>query len=242
MTGCKIISLIPSPLRRGKGEVLTVAKIREIFASIQGEGPYIGYKQLFVRFCGCNLHCEYCDTEFDIKNAKEYSVEELLKIVNDNSDCHSVSLTGGEPLLNVEFLKEFLQKSTLPVYLETNGTLYKNLEEVIEWVDYVSADIKLPSCTGSKPLWEEHEKFFETASQKFLFAKAVFDSGLKDEEIKMACDLCKKYDIELILQPKMNGDNLSVSSEFMENALNKALTYYKKVRLIPQVHKFINVL
>ena len=40
------------------------AKINEIFSSIQGEGPVVGYKQLFIRFCGCNLNCDYCDTEF----------------------------------------------------------------------------------------------------------------------------------------------------------------------------------
>ena len=51
-------------------------RVREIFASIQGEGPYIGYKQLFIRLCSCNLHCKYCDTEFDIQNSKEYSKEE----------------------------------------------------------------------------------------------------------------------------------------------------------------------
>ena len=73
-------------------------RVREIFASIQGEGPYIGYKQLFIRLCSCNLHCKYCDTEFDIQNSKEYSKEELLRIVNENLDCHSVSFTGGEPL------------------------------------------------------------------------------------------------------------------------------------------------
>ncbi|MCK5661099.1 MAG: 7-carboxy-7-deazaguanine synthase QueE, partial [Methanosarcinales archaeon] len=36
--------------------------IYEIFNSIQGEGPYVGMRQVFVRFCGCNLACEYCDT------------------------------------------------------------------------------------------------------------------------------------------------------------------------------------
>ena len=40
------------------------AIIKEIFSSIQGEGPYIGEKQLFIRFCGCNLNCAYCDTNF----------------------------------------------------------------------------------------------------------------------------------------------------------------------------------
>ena len=45
-------------------------KVREIFTSIQGEGPYVGVKQLFVRFCGCNLRCDYCDT--DVSTNEEY--------------------------------------------------------------------------------------------------------------------------------------------------------------------------
>ena len=215
--------------------------IKEIFASIQGEGPYIGYKQLFIRFCGCNLNCNYCDTEFCVSDSKKYSVNELANIVNDNLDCHSVSLTGGEPLLNVKFMKEFLPKCGLPVYLETNGTLYKELAEIIDFVTYISADIKLPSCTGLNPLWEEHDKFFNIASKQILFAKVVFGKGVTDDEIKQACELCSKYDIELVLQPKMNGVIPEVKSDFMEKVLDKALKYYKKVRLIPQVHKFIDV-
>lgn len=202
----------------------------------------MGYKQLFVRFCGCNLHCAYCDTEFDVKKAKEYSVDELLEVVNENLDCHSVSLTGGEPLLSLDFIKNFASKSSLPIYLETNGTLYENLAEVIENIDYVSADIKLPSCTGLKSLWEEHDKFFEIASKKTLFAKAVFDSNIEDAEIEKICELCRKYDIELVLQPMMRGDVPSIAPEFMQQTLDKALKLYSKVRLIPQVHKFINVL
>ena len=93
-------------------------RVREIFASIQGEGPYIGYKQLFIRLCSCNLHCKYCDTEFDIQNSKEYSKEELLRIVNENLDCHSVSFTGGEPLLSIDFLKDFIYPNKPLIYEE----------------------------------------------------------------------------------------------------------------------------
>ncbi len=218
-----------------------MVKVKEIFASIQGEGPYVGYKQLFIRFCGCNLNCGYCDTEFDAKDAAEYSVDEILKIINNNLTCHSVSLTGGEPLLNIEFLKDFLPQCTLPVYLETNGTLYRNLEDVIDDISYVSADIKLPSCTGLDELWEEHDKFFAIANQKRLFAKTVFDSNITEDEIQKMTELCKKYDIELILQPKMDGIKPSVDSKFMSEVLDKCIKIYPKTRLIPQVHKFIGV-
>ena len=80
-------------------------KLKELFASIQGEGPLVGYKQIFMRLCGCNLKCKYCDTDFDAINAKEYTISELLEYVKKHSECHSVSLTGGEPLLHTSFIK-----------------------------------------------------------------------------------------------------------------------------------------
>ena len=219
-----------------------MVKVKEIFTSIQGEGPYVGYKQLFIRLCGCNLNCSYCDTDFDIKNAKEYSIDELINICNINSDCHSVSLTGGEPLLNLEFIKEFGESCKLPIYLETNGTLYNKLNEVINRITYISADIKLPSATGLEPLWEEHEKFFSIASQKEFFAKVVFNKNINDFEIHKITHLCKQYDVELILQPMMRGKESGVNSDFMQEILNKCLKIYPKTRLIPQVHKFIDVI
>lgn len=216
-------------------------KIKEVFASIQGEGPYVGYKQLFIRFCGCNLSCTYCDTDFNPKNSTEYTVEELLKIVEENKDCHSVSLTGGEPLLATGFLKEFLPKCPLPVYLETNATLAGEVKEIIDYVDYISADIKLPSSSGCNELWDEHNSFFKAVLHKDLFAKVVFDSNITDKEINESCKLCAKYGIELILQPKMNGNSIGFSDEVIEIILDKFLSKYKKVRVIPQVHKYINV-
>ena len=87
------------------------AKINEIFDSIQGEGPYIGYRQLFLRFCGCNLLCDYCDTEFD--KGFVYNSNELVEKIKtfDLKNIHSISLTGGEPLLhkNIDTFLEILK-------------------------------------------------------------------------------------------------------------------------------------
>lgn len=219
-----------------------MVRVKEIFTSIQGEGPYVGYKQLFIRLCGCNLNCSYCDTEFGADDSKEYSTEELIDICNSNSDCHSISLTGGEPLLHSDFIKELGDKCNLPLYLETNGTLAEKLSEVIDYITYISSDIKLPSTTGLKPLWEEHEEFFRIASQKELFGKVVFDKNINDFEIHKITHLCKKYDTQLILQPMMLGKTPSVDSDFMQEVLDKCLKVHKNTRLIPQVHKFIDVI
>lgn len=217
------------------------ANIKEIFASIQGEGPYIGYKQLFIRFCGCNLSCKYCDTDFDKLESKTFSVTELLNKIKNNMDCHSVSLTGGEPLLNIAFLKELLPQCPLPVYLETNATLYNELSKIVDYIDYVAADIKLPSCTGLKPLWKEHNKFFKIASEKELFAKIVFDENITDEEIKFSAELGYNYNIELILQPKNTETFIKPNMIFVNQVLDKFLKTHKRVRIIPQVHKILEV-
>ena len=137
--------------------------------------------------------------------------------------------------------KEFLPQCPLPVYLETNATLAGELGEVIDYVDYISADIKLGSCTGGNDLFNEHDRFFSVASPKTLFAKIVFDSNITEYEIMQCAKLGAKYNIELILQPKMDGDKLSVSREFVEEIFDKFLKKYKKVRVIPQVHKFLEV-
>lgn len=219
-----------------------MVKVKEIFPSIQGEGPYVGYKQLFIRFCNCNLKCNFCDTEFSSDaDFTEYKPDDLAKVVNKFQDVHSVSLTGGEPLLQTKFLKDFLPQVNKKIYLETNATLADKFLEIKSFVDIVSADIKLESATGIKDTFILHDSFFEVCSGIETFAKIVFNEKITDDEIKNSCILAQKYGIELVLQPEMRGDKMSVSSVFCEDVLDKFLKNYDRVRLIPQVHKFLDV-
>ena len=217
-------------------------KIKEIFTSIQGEGPYVGYKQLFIRFCNCNLKCNYCDTDFqDGTDFEEYDVQGLLRRISEFKNYHSISLTGGEPLLSTDFLKEFLPQTGQKIYLETNATLASKLPEIKPFIDIISADIKLESASGMKDSFKFHDKFFENCSGIETFAKIVFNDRITAEEIDKCCELGKKYGIELILQPQMIEDEMSVTSDFAEQILDKFLENYHNVRLIPQVHKFLNL-
>ncbi len=100
--------------------MVKTAYISEIFSSIQGEGLYIGERQLFIRFCGCNLNCDFCDTDFEKKEFikifdeneninkvnNPISPTELQKITEEflKNPHHLISLTGGEPLLYSDFL------------------------------------------------------------------------------------------------------------------------------------------
>ena len=84
------------------------ADIIEIFSSLQGEGPFMGIKQIFVKFAKCNLKCSFCDLE-SVFPPKEFSIGKLLSIVKqiceNSGDHHSVSLTGGEPLIRHDIVK-----------------------------------------------------------------------------------------------------------------------------------------
>jgi len=227
------------------------ADVTEIFSSIQGEGVFVGMKQIFVRFKSCNLNCSFCD-ETSAGSSKKYSPKELLAEIKAMEKArgphHSVSFTGGEPLLYVEFLNEilkFLKKEKMKTYLETNGTLPANLTKVIDKIDIVAMDIKLPSSTGEKEYWPEHSRFLKTASKKNVFVKIVVTPNTVEDDIKKAVALIKGIDekIALILQPVTpigpldnNIDNKTLL-DFMDICLRSRRG---DTRIIPQVHKVLH--
>jgi len=124
---------------------------------------------------------------------------------------HSVALTGGEPLLHVDFLLELLPligDLGLGAYLETNGTLAEELVRVLPHIDVVCMDIKLPSSTRQPPIWGMHERFLLALAAnedpgRLDFAKAVVTADCKPDEIETAARLILGIDAEmpLVLQP-----------------------------------------
>ena len=219
-------------------------RISEVFESMQGEGIYLGEKQLFVRFHGCNLKCNYCDTKED--NFKEYEAHELLEEIKAyHDDYHSISFTGGEPLLQKDFLKELLFYTScygFKNYLETNGTLPAELSEVIDYLDIVAMDLKLPSSTGQeKSLWNEHRDFLKVASRKQVFLKSVVCGTTSVEDLHSSLALIKETDNSavLVLQPNYyEQDNLMLKLEqFKKICMDSRVTCC----VIPQIHKLVGV-
>jgi len=228
------------------------AEITEIFSSIQGEGVFIGARQIFVRFRNCNLSCSYCD-ERNKPASKEYTALELMSELKflelSKGPHHSVSFTGGEPLLYADFLKAFLpalKKKRFTSYLETNGTLPAELAKIISDIDIIAMDFKLPSSTGERPFWKEHRDFLRIASAKKVFVKAVITEQTVGRDIEKAVRLIKelKENIPLILQPAT--PIRSSDKEIDKNMLLKFLEIGSKnrienIRVIPQMHKILNV-
>ena len=231
---------------------MKTAKISEIFQSIQGEGRYAGTRQVFVRFFGCHMHCSWCDTPESIgdttQNFKEMSVTEVFAEIKKLwKNCHSVSLTGGEPLLQSAFIKELLpllKKAKMPAYLETSGVLHKNLSEIIKGIDVVSMDIKMPSSTKQRAFWKEHEKFLNEAvrHKRDVFVKAVVTSETEKSEILKTAKLIQKADPKmlLILQPNTFQLGNGVMAKCVDYQ-QMCLQYVPNTRVMPQMHKFMKI-
>lgn len=220
------------------------ARIIEIFDSIQGEGIYLGERQLFIRFFGCNLRCRFCDTGWG--PFIEYEPDELFQEIKLYEDgFHSISFTGGEPLLQKDFLKEILrltQKDGFKNYLETNGILYRELQEVIDYLDIVAMDLKLPSSTDMGILWGMHQRFLEVASRKEVFLKAVICQTTKEQDLKEAINLIREINRAaiLVLQPN-SFENHNQLQEKLERFRDICTEDNVTACVIPQMHKIAGI-
>lgn len=239
------------------------ANVIEIFSSAQGEGKFLGCRQVFVRLSDCNLNCNFCDTDFNraefcrvetsagsmtFRNEKNpldaAQVAELIKNFCNEVPTHSISFTGGEPLLHAEFIADVAARIPAKIFLETNGTLYDEIAKISAAIDFVSMDIKLPSVVG-KNLFTQHEKFLLTARDKDLCVKIVVTGETSDEEFISAIELVANVDEKIftVLQPVTPFNGVSaISAKKILDLQAIALRRLKNVRVIPQTHKFINVL
>lgn len=219
-------------------------RIADVFCSFQGEGLYLGESQIFIRFFDCNLKCRFCDTR--LTNFSEYTPEGLLERINSYDDTfHSLSFTGGEPLLQKDFLREIsalTHYAGFKNYLETNGTLADELGEVIDYFDFIAMDLKLPSSTGLQGFWEQHRRFLKVASHKEVFLKAVICESTVTEDILEAVRLIKeiKPDAVFFLQP-----NSLEEEGFLEEKAQvlKDIVMGRGIVacVVPQLHKIVGI-
>jgi organic radical activating enzyme len=238
---------------------MLVLPVNEIFSSIQGEGPYVGVRQIFLRLPGCNLACPYCDTPVD--NSPRLSMEavpgsrsfqyfqnplDLKKLLHllmrfNIAKYHSLSVTGGEPLLWNRELAEFIplvKEQGLKIYLETNGTLPERLDSLLPWLDFISMDIKLPF--GGRVFWNEHYQFLNKSYKvKEVFIKIVVHTASRFCDLRTARELIADVDpdIPTILQPvtAVRGLVPPIPSQMLEWQ-DYFLESLNNVRIIPQTH------
>ena len=241
----------------------------EIFLSLQGEGLEVGRPHLFLRLGGCPLRCKYCDTprswkqrsEFDVFFAQsstqrsnplsQESLHEVLQEVLASYDLEPadvmLAVTGGEPLLQADFLSAWLPQWEGPVLLETAGILSSNLQSVISEVQLLSLDWKLPETlrSGAELLETEACLSVARAANCTTQVKLVLTETTSLEQVSNALKTIaeKLPETVVFLQPVTpfaNGPLPPKADQLLTWSLhNRALPL--DLRVLPQVHPLLGV-
>lgn len=240
------------------------AYVSEIFCSFQGEGAAVGKRHLFIRMAGCHLRCRYCDTPESLERTHAMTVRgrmgqttlanpvtvddvvrEVIGLIDQEGPIDGIALTGGEPLIQADFLATLLQSPAIPRprLLETSGTHAERLASLVSLVDIVSMDIKLPSNTGERPFWDEHERFLRVAGDK-VYVKVLVDSATDNADVDRAAQLVRQSapNAAVFLQPITGEDGgIDVTQTKLDSFFDQARRYLGDVRVLPQMHKFLRI-
>ncbi|WP_299489787.1 7-carboxy-7-deazaguanine synthase QueE [Acaryochloris sp. IP29b_bin.137] len=253
---------------------LPTVNLVEIFSAIQGEGLNVGTRQIFIRFAGCDLRCHFCDSAHTwtpksscqiertpgcrdfVRYSNPVTLAQILAWVQDQdqSGIHdSISLTGGEPLLQVAFLQELLpllkQQTSLPIYLETGGHHPGPLEQLLPDLDSVGMDLKLPSVSGETH-WLQHRQCLELCYQANVevFCKLIVGEQTDWTDLVTAVQLVAEISptMAIFLQPVTP---LSAQHPVQPPTPDQVLAWQgnlkqicQQIRVVPQTHKFLGQL
>jgi organic radical activating enzyme len=190
-----------------------VLQLAEIFYSIQGEGSWAGTPAVFVRLAGCNLACDFCDTDYSLKFFA--SVDDVVAQVSSvGADCPMVILTGGEPLAQTETpaLVEALRADGRRVHIESNGTIFTELPRDV-WL-----------CVSPK------ERVDPRMAQRADEAKLIVDGRIPEEHFPLFVSKSTVF-----LQPEGN------KPRNVELAIDYVKRYPQRFRLSLQTHKFVGI-
>lgn len=161
---------------------------------------------------------------------------------NYRSIFPTVVFTGGEPLLQAEYLAQatgLAKQMGYSTRLETNATLADAWEKVAEQIDEVSADIKLPS-TSRYELFREHKRFLSAVGNKLLHVKAVVNEETGTDELLRAAKLIlnsNAYSPLVIMPVSVDNQPILLPQSKIFNWLEELGRLPIEVRIIPQMHK-----
>ena len=233
-------------------------KIRlfEIFTSVEGEGILYGTKTLFVRLAGCPFTCFYCDTKesLPLDSGKEYDIQEACQLIDSNlkKQTYKVNFTGGDPLIQYEAVAElakYVQNKKIPTYLESSCFDSDKFNHVLPFIDIVKIEFK---TKDSKFVDSKHyERLIENAmnclkssvsNKKTTYIKIVVSSKTElNEFTNLVSSIFNSISMNqidgFIIQPTYGIAEPSLDQ--LLNLYDIVYPYYRDVKVVPQLHKFI---
>ena len=206
----------------------------EKFVSINGEGAHAGELAAFIRFRGCNLNCSYCDTRWANSNdaPAEYETAEELSAWVTETGVNNVTLTGGEPLLQIECseLIELLMEQGCRVEIETNGSISLDKLAASSHRPVFTMDYKLPSSGMEEFMCKDNFRLLGCHDT------VKFVSG-STKDLERASEIINEYGLSerchVYISPVFGEIKPSDIVDFMEERR------MNNVRLQLQLHKFI---
>lgn len=198
-------------------------EVKNIFATLQGEGLYAGVPSVFVRLGGCNLACNFCDTEFE--DALTMSLADILAQIKElaGSIIKLVVITGGEPFRqNITPFCEALIANGFAVQIETNGTLYRELPKE---VDVICSPKNMGQ--GYMPLRGDLLALVSALKYIISVGNAAYNNVPEIEK-----------NIPIFVQPMDEGDAIKNAAN-TKLAVELAMKYGYRLSL--QLHKILNI-
>ena len=137
--------------------------VKQIFYSLQGEGGRQGAASIFIRLSGCNLNCDFCDTDFS--SGEKMSLGQILLIIKQ-FPCRWIVWTGGEPTLQLtDKCLQFFKLAGFLQAIESNGckplsklldyTVISPKKETIDFLQEINSrvdEIRMPIRKGDSIL------------------------------------------------------------------------------------------
>ncbi len=239
------------------------------------QGSCQGKRQIFIRFAGCNLAeqakpCVWCDSPkaqrqdppqarvekkpgsmtFDTLT-NPLDIDKVLELVEGlrSPDLHSLSITGGEPLCQPDFLEALCTGARQRIYLETNGTLPEAARSIAPHIDLACVDLKDESAIPY-PGWKEVvEMELDTirhfkAAGVIAFAKVVVTDKTKPENLSWYAKKLSEIGTPLAIQPATLQGVVRVSIEKLFRLTEAASKYLSAEDLTVslQTHKTLGLL
>jgi organic radical activating enzyme len=183
--------------------------ITQIIPTVQCEGPNIGTPCVLIRFGGCNLKCDFCDTKFSAYEYKSSNYNIDINIIDDifkeYPNINTFMFTGGEPFLHLDSIYEIckLYKNKINNFeIETNGTLFNKdnmlkLNSITNLLLLNSNDVTKFQINISPKLQDSYHRsnnyvqvYLESLSQ---FYKYISDSLITDYCLKFVYDKLKEH-------------------------------------------------